>query len=118
MIIEYNLNLPVTGKENTLEILNCIKEECRWYNYCGTIDWSNTIGLSGYFTGAIIVGHYNLGAVNFQEDVLVIFCFIGGMWPGQLVLQLKLYHSGKHRLVLSSAAVRRQSIPPEHKMSH
>jgi len=37
-------------------------------HYCGTINWSNTIGLSGYFTGAIIDGHYDLGAVNFREN--------------------------------------------------
>jgi hypothetical protein len=37
-------------------------------HYCGTIDWSNQIGLSGYFTGAIINGHYLLGAVSLTEN--------------------------------------------------
>src|SRR5664279_5719747 len=37
-------------------------------HYCGTIDWKNTIGLSGYFSGSIIDGQYNLVAVNINED--------------------------------------------------
>jgi YD repeat-containing protein len=44
--------------------------------YCGTIDWKNTIGLSGYFTGAMNLGHYNLVAANLTEsgtDHLVVF---------------------------------------------
>ena len=36
--------------------------------YCGTIDWKNTIGSSGYFTGSINLGHYNLVAANLTED--------------------------------------------------
>lgn len=37
-------------------------------HYCGTIDWKNTIGLSGYFTGAITAGQYDLVAVSTTED--------------------------------------------------
>jgi YD repeat-containing protein len=37
-------------------------------HYCGTIDWKNTIGLSGYFSGVILDGQYDLVAVNFTED--------------------------------------------------
>ena len=37
-------------------------------HYCGYIEWKNTIGQSGYFTGAITDGIYNLVAENFNED--------------------------------------------------
>lgn len=37
-------------------------------HYCGTIDWSNQTGLSGYFTGAISDNKYDLVAVNITED--------------------------------------------------
>jgi YD repeat-containing protein len=37
-------------------------------HYCGTIDWKNTIGLSGYFTGAITNGQYDLAAASFTEN--------------------------------------------------
>ncbi len=37
-------------------------------HYCGTIDWNNTIGLSGYFSGVITNGQYDLVAVNFTEN--------------------------------------------------
>lgn len=37
-------------------------------HYCGSIDWKNTIGLSGYFTGAITNGQYDLVAVNITEN--------------------------------------------------
>jgi hypothetical protein len=35
--------------------------------FCGTIDWKNTIGLSGYFTGAMNLSHYNLVAADFTD---------------------------------------------------
>jgi len=37
-------------------------------HYCGTIDWTNTIGLSGYFSGAITNGQYDLVAVNSTKN--------------------------------------------------
>jgi YD repeat-containing protein len=37
-------------------------------HYCGTIDWKNTIGLSGYFSGAIIDGQYNLVAESLTNN--------------------------------------------------
>ncbi len=37
-------------------------------HYCTSIDWNNTIGLSGYFTGAITNGEYNLVAASITED--------------------------------------------------
>jgi YD repeat-containing protein len=37
-------------------------------HYCRDIDWKNTIGLSGYFTGVITNGQYDLVAVNINED--------------------------------------------------
>jgi hypothetical protein len=37
-------------------------------NFCGTVKWSNTLGSSGTFTGAIVDDHYNLQSVDFKED--------------------------------------------------
>ena len=37
-------------------------------HYCGTIDWKNTIGLSGYFSGVILDGQYDLVAVSITHD--------------------------------------------------
>lgn len=37
-------------------------------HYCGNIAWKNTIGLSGYFTGVITNGQYDLVAANITED--------------------------------------------------
>lgn len=37
-------------------------------HYCGTIDWKNTLGTSGYFTGAILNGEYGLEAVSITDD--------------------------------------------------
>ena len=45
-------------------------------NYCTDIDWSSTIGLSGYFRGAINAGHWNLIAENLSDkgtDKLAVF---------------------------------------------
>jgi hypothetical protein len=37
-------------------------------NYCGTINWSNTLGSSGSFSGTIVDDHYHLETVKFTED--------------------------------------------------
>jgi YD repeat-containing protein len=37
-------------------------------HYCGTIDWKNTIGLSGYFTGTISNNQYDLASVSITDD--------------------------------------------------
>ena len=37
-------------------------------HYCTNIDWKNTIGLSGYFTGVITNGQYDLVAASTTED--------------------------------------------------
>jgi len=36
--------------------------------YCTSVDWTNTIGLSGYFTGAIVNGQWSLVAADLNDN--------------------------------------------------
>jgi YD repeat-containing protein len=77
---------PLLSKRNIIAIVfvtivfSCSKKTGDPSNiavkYCSNIDWSNTIGLSGYFQGVINAGTWNLGAANLTEnatDNLVVF---------------------------------------------
>jgi hypothetical protein len=37
-------------------------------NFCTTVDWKNTIGLSGYFKGALVSGTWGLTSENLTEN--------------------------------------------------
>jgi YD repeat-containing protein len=42
-------------------------------HYCGTIDWKNTLGTSGYFTGTISNSQYDLGSVSITDHATNTF---------------------------------------------
>jgi YD repeat-containing protein len=53
-------------------VLSCSKKTDTPTNivnhYCGTIDWKNALGTSGYFTGTISNNQYDLGSVSITDN--------------------------------------------------